>query len=578
MTLREWQSLLGLLTSAQDLTLRGRLMLRPLQRFLSPFIQMNDLKSRVLLPPHLHQYLRWWMVESNVCVGVCLEDSSHDHELFVDASLLGWGAHLAGRTTSGLWSDAERLWHINNLELQAVILAVRRWLPILSNTKLLVASDNSTVVWVIRNQGTTRSKQLLDQMFVLADLLDSNRITIRVRHIPGCKNILADALSRPGRPSPTEWMLHPDVFRQICLRHGRPLVDLFATSFNHQLPTYVSPVPDPQAWAVDALSLSWEGLDAYAFPPPVLLPEVIGKIKQTQNLRLLLVAPWWPARPWFPDLRRLVSGDPRSQDPMTASPQFVANFLMFLRNSKHLKGSTLGTYLSALNSVLAVKTDRQISKVPELVALLKAFKLEDQKVKFRPPAWDLNVVLQHLRGSPYEPLEDASFELLSRKTVFLLALATAARVSEIHALDVTQVRFEQARHGRVHLGLLWDFIAKNQLPGQPDRRFSIPPLSTILGRHDTEEEFLCPVRALRYYIQRSALKRHSRKRLFIPFSSSCKGEVNRNTIALWLRATILAAYDAKKLPHPTANNPHEIRALASTMALHRNCTIERPQL
>ncbi|XP_067654175.1 uncharacterized protein [Haliotis asinina] len=153
------------------------------------------------------------------------------------------------------------------LELQTVILAVHHWLPILSNTKLLVVSDNSTVVWVILNQGTTRSKQLLDQMFVLADLLDSNGITVRVRHIPGCKNILADALSRPGRPSPTEWMLHPDVFRQICLRHGRPLVDLFATSFNHQLPTYVSPVPDPQAWAVDALSLSWEGLDAYAFPP-----------------------------------------------------------------------------------------------------------------------------------------------------------------------------------------------------------------------------------------------------------------------------------------------------------------------
>ncbi|XP_067681438.1 uncharacterized protein [Haliotis asinina] len=173
------------------------------------------------------------MVESNVCDGVCLKNFCHDHELFVDASLLGWGAHLAGQTTLGLWSDSEKLWHINNLELQAVILAVRHWLPIVSNTKLLVVSDNSTVVWVIRNQGTTRSKQLLDQMLVLADLLDSNGITVTVRHIPGCKNILADALSRPGRPSPTEWMLHPEAFHQICLRHGRPLVDLFATSFNH---------------------------------------------------------------------------------------------------------------------------------------------------------------------------------------------------------------------------------------------------------------------------------------------------------------------------------------------------------
>ncbi|XP_067664264.1 uncharacterized protein [Haliotis asinina] len=284
LTLREWQSLLGLLTSAQDLLLRGRLMLRPLQRFLLPFIRENDLQSSFLLPPHLHRYLRWWTVEWNVCAGVCLTSFKHDHELFVDASLLGWGAHLNGQTTSGLWSDAERKWHINNLEMQAVILAVHHWLPFLTDSRLLVASDNSAVVWVIRNQGTTRSKELLDQMFLLADLVDSNGIVIAARQIPSCKNILADALSRPGKPCPTEWMLHPNAFRQICCQLGRPLVDLFATSFNHQLPTYVSPVPDLQAWAVNAMSLSWEGLDVYAFPPPVLLTDIVAKIRLTQNL------------------------------------------------------------------------------------------------------------------------------------------------------------------------------------------------------------------------------------------------------------------------------------------------------
>ena len=39
-------------------------------------------------------------------------------------------------------------------------------------------------------------------------------------------------------------------------------VDLFATRFNHKLPKFVSPVPDPTAWAVDAPSLPWENLDA----------------------------------------------------------------------------------------------------------------------------------------------------------------------------------------------------------------------------------------------------------------------------------------------------------------------------
>ena len=37
-TLRQWQSALGLLTSVQDLTVRGRLMLRPLQTHLKQYL------------------------------------------------------------------------------------------------------------------------------------------------------------------------------------------------------------------------------------------------------------------------------------------------------------------------------------------------------------------------------------------------------------------------------------------------------------------------------------------------------------------------------------------------------------
>ena len=261
------------------------------------------------------------------------------------------------------------------------------------------------------------------------------------------------------------------------------------------------------------------------------------------------------------------------RDPLTATPQFLAEFLLFLRKTRRLKGGTIATYLAALNTVLAVKRGQKISKIPELLAMLKAFKQEDMRAKFRPPAWDLNVVLRHLRQSPYEPLDQAPFEALTRKTAFLLALATAARVSEIHAIDVTRIRFEQTRHGAVHLGLCWDFLAKNQLPGQPDRTFLIPPLSSIVGSEEEEELFLCPVRALKEYLRQAEPRRKGRKRLFLPISSTSRAEVSRNTLALWLRSTILAAYDSEGLDHPVAHNPHEIRALASTMALHRNCSI-----
>ena len=38
----------------------------------------------------------------------------------------------------------------------------------------------------------------------------------------------------------------------------------------------MSPFPDSQAWAVDALSLSWENLDPYAFPPAAILGKVVS--------------------------------------------------------------------------------------------------------------------------------------------------------------------------------------------------------------------------------------------------------------------------------------------------------------
>ena len=56
---------------------------------------------------------------------------------------------------------------------------------------------------------------------------------------------------------------------------GHSQVDLFATGLNHNLPLYVSPVPDQQAWNIDVLSISRSSLVAYAYPPTALLLQVV---------------------------------------------------------------------------------------------------------------------------------------------------------------------------------------------------------------------------------------------------------------------------------------------------------------
>ena len=116
-----------------------------------------------------------------------------------------------------------------------------------------------------------------------------------------------------ARPNYSNRMVAPPrVFQTICSRWHRPQVDLFATRFNNKLPLFVSPVPDSLATAVDALSLPWEDLDVYAFPPVAILGKVVEKLWDSPCKRMILIAPGWPNMPWFWDLVTMSSQIPLS--------------------------------------------------------------------------------------------------------------------------------------------------------------------------------------------------------------------------------------------------------------------------
>lgn len=310
-TVHYWERLIGLLVSAQDCTERGRLQLRPLQLFLIRLLAREESCTLVTLPADLRSYLEWWTVPCNVLSGVSMRPFQATRNLYTDASLVGWGAHLEGEVNSGLWSVAESGLHINCLEFKAVINAVSHWRHRLVNARLMLATDNTTVASYVNKLGGTHSRQLLDLTFEFYALVDSIPCHVRARHIPGVRNVLADALSRPRDPSPTEWMLNPVVFQWLCEQFDRPMIDLFATRFNNQLPLFVSPVPDPRAIDHDALALDWTGMDAYAYPPTVLIPLILNKLRGVR-CRMLLIAPLWPARTWYPELRDRASQPPLS--------------------------------------------------------------------------------------------------------------------------------------------------------------------------------------------------------------------------------------------------------------------------
>ena len=258
-------SLIGLLASTEKMVLEGRLHMRPFQFHLKEHWRYPQaLDSLLPWTETISAHLDWWQNPSNVMRGADLHPKDHSIQLFTDASNGGWGTHLDQSSTKGLWSDGEKRLHINVLELKAVSLALRSFKDQCQNQTVLVATDNSTVVAYINKRGT-HSAELCALLWKIMTWCHHYHITLKVRHIPGCLNVMADLLSRSNQVQSTEWSLHPQVFKQICQKWFTPHVDLFATHLNHKLPLYISPVSDPNAWDIDALNLNWTGLTAYAY-------------------------------------------------------------------------------------------------------------------------------------------------------------------------------------------------------------------------------------------------------------------------------------------------------------------------
>lgn len=76
-------------------------------------------------------------------------------------------------------------------------------------------------------------------------------------------------------------------------------VDLLAAAWNYNLWKFFSWWPQPEVLGVDALTLSWKGLDAYAFHSFGLIPRSLINIRREQA-SLVLVTPYWPSVAWFP--------------------------------------------------------------------------------------------------------------------------------------------------------------------------------------------------------------------------------------------------------------------------------------
>ena len=136
----------------------------------------------------------------------------------------------------------------------------------------------------------------------------NRNITLQASHLAGVLNVVADEESHVMKDR-SDWMLCPQIFRDIDRQTGPLQVDLFASRLTHQLQSYVSWRPDPAATATDAFTLDWTKFQGYANPPWNMVGRVLTQVRH-QRAKLVLVAPVWRSQTWYPVLLEMLVQKP----------------------------------------------------------------------------------------------------------------------------------------------------------------------------------------------------------------------------------------------------------------------------
>ena len=109
----------------------------------------------------------------------------------------------------------------------------------------------------------------------------------------------------------------------------------------------------------------------------------------------------------------------------------ICNFFWYLFNVLNRCPSTIEGYRTAIADTLG-NTKQNISNNVDIARLIASFYRDKPKSSRNIPKWNLSIILHTLSQPPFEPQEQADLKFLTWKVVFLLALASGKRRSEIH--------------------------------------------------------------------------------------------------------------------------------------------------
>ena len=250
--------------------------------------------------------------------------------------------------------------------------------------------------------------------------------------------------------------------------------------------------------------------------------------------------------------------------------KLVADFLMHLFEDRKLQPSTIDGYRSAIADKLG-NTTVNISKDDNLTRLLARFHRDRPKGRRGIPSWNLSLVLHQLAK--------VSLKHLTFKTVFLLALDSGKRRSEIHAWQHKNIR-HQSDWSKMSLYPSPSFLSKNQLAKEGPESVApvvIPALAPTLDRSLKSDRSLCPVRALHYYLDRTSDLRQNKELVFVSFKKGFDKEISPATISSCIKQTVILCYGLSDQQAHTLHQvkAHDVRAFAASKAFQSGVSLEQ---
>jgi integrase len=186
-------------------------------------------------------------------------------------------------------------------------------------------------------------------------------------------------------------------------------------------------------------------------------------------------------------------------------------------------------------------------------------------VKDRFPAWDLPLVLNAMMAAPFEPLDQLPLAVLTKKTLFLLAICSARRIGELMALDC-RPPFCNVGAGGIVLKTNASFLPKVPTVQNVERALEFAPYGIDDDGSVTPENTLCVCRAVQTYLNATKNIRQTNQ-FFVTFKKGDQGRAaSKITMATWLKNSIREAYQAVGKVPPGGIKAHQSRHQSTSWA------------